>query len=264
MSSSSDTKEHKVFVEYLRKAAPNRMWTEQYFDLIRHLLEIIELKDGDPRLSMTTPRGNSSVFFLPVIVNRGYVLAGYYHKDNEVQYIRYGNVSHPSVFVLCNVEDWANMEEKDKEKVVHVRELGYGGEHKLLQIHLDDITSVPTFQEIWMRNVLSERDSQMKSQHRTSHKPLFYKAVVDLDYRAEVFNEVWPLSEAYLGLRSALDQFVTCENWQSGLVLDNLLDLNGRLLAGMQSVQNVIAARYIGTNNETQTSEEPVAEDVAE
>ncbi len=221
--------EHKVFVDYLKQAAPGPISTNQYFDLIRNLLEVINIKGDDLRLAMTTPN-HPATYFLTVIINRRRVIFGYYQEKGELQYTN--KKGKPSI-AICYKGNYQNTLK------------GAGVDNNFA--YLDSTEEFLTHKAAWIDFIREEKHSATRTAQRESHQPAFYQAVVDLNYRESLLNEIWQPSEDYVALRDALGTFLspdTSDSWQNTTMTQELLTLNSQLFEALQSIHDEITKRH--------------------
>jgi len=269
--------DYKVFVDYLRRVAPGRVWTEQYLDIARDLLELNELTNDDKRLSLSIIQDKHSRYFLPVTISGRRILFGFYHAQNSQQTVWNAQLSSPSVCLFYNQEAFEELGNKYEEKIFQKGERE-GEKINPQYLYLDAIDSILLFKNGWQRSVRSQLLSQKSTPNRSSHNPVIYQTIVNLDYRAALLNEVWPPSDEekvvvsngeslpvivenqevvppvvpvqhdpdeYTALCNTLALFLADNAWKGQLEVQGLLGLNAKFLNGLQIIQHELAARYV-------------------
>lgn len=252
------TIEHRDFVAYLRKVAPNREWTAQYMDLLKELLEAVGLTDEDYRLAMSTPVKTD--YFLAVTVNNNRIMSGYYNDGKRTHTAERRRFCTPSVAFLFPTELLKNTEEKKKAKFIKIEKRSNNRGF----VYIDNLNNIHGFKDDLLK-VIQEQKEVLSRTTRKAHQSVFYYAVADLKYRERVFNEVWPVetetlhapaedvSEVnYSTLRNALDGFLGSNTWHDGVPSEHLLNLNTMLLASAQAIQSEIVKRHATGMNTTQ------------
>ena len=198
-----DAQAHQALINYLKEVAPSREWTNTYFDLIDDLLNSTRLVNSDKQLVLTMPKEENWIYFLPVIINTRYVLAGFYWQDNALPAARYASDdANVSVGMIYGRKTWDNLPESEQDKSynssIQIKELTefynhiQGEERPPLFIHLKNISHAKDFKSEWVFRSQIERDRFKGSINRQRHRPVIYKAVVDLEYRADILNEAFP------------------------------------------------------------------------
>lgn len=178
---------HERLVERI-KLAPDREWIDGYFDLLKELLAFTGLKNDDPRLVLSIPKGK----ILPVTINRRYVLAASFSRTPVTGFI-FG-------------EQFRRIPELQSKKARPWRFRPFAGEsleETPYFIWLEKKPTVILSEEIsneledeWREAVLFEVNHGRISSFRKFHEPVVYEAAVNLDYREKVLNEAFSNSWA--------------------------------------------------------------------
>lgn len=150
---------------------------QQYLELMRFILEALELPNGDPRLVTSTPRTNSR-YALPLTVGMRYILA--FHKSREAVFlILPRNYERGHVLFESTGHFDALTGERDVPPAFGLaRNLHALGNNEQL---LGD----------WAAAARAEISRQSKSTFRRYHKPAVYEAARDPVYREVVFDQAF-------------------------------------------------------------------------
>jgi len=197
-----DQAEHQTLVEYLQTATPGRLWVNSYFDLAGELLEATALSSSDTRLVTTLPKTSEWKYFLPIIINTRYVLAGYYYDSGFVPAAQEASENaHPSVGLISERVSWELLDTAKKAKIHHtsaeIRTLMEFFQHATgedippLFLHLKDITYSSLFKTQWIHASAIEAARSSGSMNRERHRPIVYKAIFDLEYRVTLLDEAF-------------------------------------------------------------------------
>lgn len=169
---------HEYLAEVLRDA-PRKDWVDTALDVLHDLIGEFNLLSEDPRLVTSTGKGDR----IAVSINNRYV-------QNAVF------TGQPRVGLLV---DWETAEEGDLLELVdsHSRfdPLSGESEHEtpyFLSFERGSESELTShLREGWLQGVETELERASGSPYRSSHRPLLYKAAVDLDYRNKLLDEAF-------------------------------------------------------------------------
>lgn len=186
-----DEDAHKQLRTYLRKlryeVGVTREWLNTYFDLVKQLLDSTKLVSSDLRLLMSLTSNTPGVYgirsyrsFLHITMHLRYVFLGYQCENNP-----------PSVAVIYPTGAWHNAPEAMQKSVY--MDVVFTNKPVAHLLHLNSIGDVASFKEGWIREAYSEKvrgKALTRCRYPKSQKPMFYKAVVNADYRAKLLELV--------------------------------------------------------------------------
>jgi hypothetical protein len=173
---------HQRLVERV-SLAPDREWINGYFDLLKELLTFTGLKNDDPRLVLSIPKGK----ILPVTINRRYVLAASFSGIPVTGFIfgeQFRRIPelHSKKARPWRFRPFAGESEEETPYFIWL-------EKKPSAILSEEITN--ELEDEWREAVLFEVNHGRTSSFRKFHEPVVYEAAVNLDYRAKVLEEAF-------------------------------------------------------------------------
>ncbi len=166
------------------KFTPSREWIDHYFDLMKLLLETTGLTNDDQRLVTSMPQGKKS---LPVSINNRYVLGLEPWQGGFGIGIIYG----PEFERMPHLRDQVLM-------VWTFRQRRGENTDAPFYILLKDAPSIlesPEIKEGWLRAALHQVPRAQSSPYRKYHQSVVYKAAVNLDYRAAILEQAFPVAQ---------------------------------------------------------------------
>lgn len=162
--------------------APNIDWIDDFFDLLYQLLSYVELRDDDPRLVISTVRGDR----IAVSMNSRYVLVAYPEEPAVGFIIRRGGKHTDELRETAdgNAEFKALQGEHDDEPPYWVK--FEGSPKNVLE---------GSICQHWLRASDIEFNRWTASPYRRFHDPLARKATTDKEYRERVLQEAFNSAE---------------------------------------------------------------------
>jgi hypothetical protein len=183
--------EERAHMELVRRAsmAPSRQWMDQYFDLIREVLDCAGLTNDDPRLSLTMPRprGKGAIPTINVNVNVRYVLTNYLDEEGNVL----GIIHDPSFEYRSDL--WGLVLRYGRFEPLTRPEKAGAPTPFFLRLPSGQFPLIPEpLKQGWLQAVHAEALSRRGGPFRDHHQPVLYRAATDLVYRELVLNEAFP------------------------------------------------------------------------
>ena len=168
-----------LLIERVR-CVPNREWIDGYLDLMKLLIEATGLSSDDRRLVTSIPNSN---WFLPMSVNNRYVLAP--HKQENT--FQVGIIYGPEFKVMAELA----------QRVVYSFKPLRGEHFADTPVFLrfespGTILETADIREGWIAAALREVQRARGSPYRAYHQPVVYRAAIDLNFRREVLDLVFP------------------------------------------------------------------------
>lgn len=197
---TSDNEKIELLVKRI-KYAPSREWVNSYFDLVKRVLDLTELKNDNPRLVMSLSP-NSRGWHFPVTINNRYVVALRKTKENEQTknfvglLFSYFAREIPQLQNNPDLNKWGQFKNLHGEYSEPPYFLRFGNFPELLY-WLE--TSEQMYQS-WSEALLAEVGRAKASPYRKSHEPIMYKMIVDVNFRAEILDKAYTESKPNLGL----------------------------------------------------------------
>jgi hypothetical protein len=161
--------------------AGSRSWLEGYLNLVKHLLEDLEIASSDRRLAMSIPKGGGG-WFLPVSINNRYVLAPHARHGENLVGVIFGSDFERRRGMRAKVVRYGRFEAlpgEDPEAVPFFLELRSPEE-----VMEDDEVRLG-----WLQAARHEATRARSSPYRGSHVPACYRLAVDLAYRQSVLDQ---------------------------------------------------------------------------
>ena len=167
------------------KLAPNRVWINNYFDLIRQLIIGLDIRYDDPRIVISMPGDYKDKPYIPVSINYRYVLASDF-ENGEIL------IS----FILSDLMDKMPQDIRGK-----LRKTSYFEHHPNLIENVPPgwySTSILVLMHsnmlrvAWLQECLTQLLVAKSSIYRKSHRPIIYDAVLYLDFRKMIFDKAFP------------------------------------------------------------------------
>lgn len=164
---------------------PDRQWAESYLELVRELIQVSGLREEDPRLVMSVPRGKD----LPITVNSRYVL-GAFGPDEE-------NPGHGVLGLILP----ASLDEVARRLPGLIRGVPFGPKYEG-----ETDANTPLFVTLgvaspfdldsallsgWREAVQAECQHGQRSTFRKFHEPIVYRAATDLEYRKQLLDRAF-------------------------------------------------------------------------
>jgi len=164
--------------------AVSRAWIDGYLDMCADLLETLEIREDDARLSMTIPRSNKS---LPITINQRYAITSFRKGRRVIGLMLPHGFEVPSVLVpafrkvrdrLGSFKPWPD------ERPDDVPQFGY--------FEVEHPSELEPIREAWLCAVSKETERSWKhSAFRRYHVCELYRAVIDRDYRATLLGDAF-------------------------------------------------------------------------
>lgn len=165
----------------------NRNWTNNYFDLMKEIIEFTELENSDNRFAITVRRKKTGKWRIPLIIGQRYILAPFYNNDKDF-----------GIGLIMSLE--YNLENMNKDKVVRkFQDRVFNGEggftrNKKLEAHWlvfdtkDEFSFSQEVKNHWKNAVEIELKRTKYSRSRPKHQSIIYEAVMDLEFRKEILD----------------------------------------------------------------------------
>lgn len=173
---------HELLIKAIQQA-PSREWIEQYLDLVKGVIELAELDNDDPRLVLSlTSRKN-----LPVTINGRYVLSGFRQHKPLVGFIfphDYKKLSELS-------ERAFPPEFSSHQYRPSAGEIAEQAPYFFAFEGLPTELLTAEDEAAWKEAILTEAQRYQSSPYKKNHELLFYKIVVNIDYRTSLLNEIF-------------------------------------------------------------------------
>ncbi|MEI7983973.1 MAG: EVE domain-containing protein, partial [Bacteroidota bacterium] len=157
------------------KIIADRNKLEQYFKLLSKVLDKFELKDDDPRISFSTPK--SPRRYISASIGQRYIIS-----------LEKKKAEYPDGFELGMIA--AKKDDKIFINSKGFKTFGEFSNHSSNEIppyyaHFDE-SVLPVDEELieaWLNTIEQELKSVEKSSFRQHHNPMYFKVVVDKEYR---------------------------------------------------------------------------------
>jgi hypothetical protein len=160
----------------------DREYVNQFFDLANELLTFVELEESDPRLVMTIPKTWKN---MAIIINHRYIVALSNTRNTIGKAIGF---NLPAEF--------SQLPEIENQHIHLIERFnafsGEKTEDTPYWMYFKEIPNHPNFKQEWKKAAMFEVGHGQRSPYRNrgNHNPKFYQAVMDLDYRKLVLDEV--------------------------------------------------------------------------
>jgi 5-methylcytosine-specific restriction protein A len=184
------------------KYSPRREWVNSYFDLVKRILDVTDLKNDNPRLVMSLSP-NSTDWLFPVTINNRYVVALRKKKENKKIRLFVGSIFNylardiPQLQVSFDSksgwEQFSNLRGEYSEPPYFLRFSNFSE-------FLSWLEPSEHVYESWREALLAEVGRAKSSPYRKSHEPIMYKMAVDVNFRAEILYLAYPETKPSLGL----------------------------------------------------------------
>jgi len=164
------------------KIAPDARWMNDYFELMRVLINALGLPNGDPRLVTSIPRG--AKWFLPVSVNNRYVLAPKRQGGSLSISVILSPAFEPTPELEASISRIGRFDPlygEDPAETPHF--IGFDSAQRILESQ--------EVRECWLDAARSEIQRAQSSPVHRFHQPVVYEAATDLDYRNRLLNEAF-------------------------------------------------------------------------
>lgn len=157
------------------KLTLNRNWINDYFDLVKELIEFTRLASDDPRLVMSITKSGE----IPISINQRYVLKPYNNGNvGLIMPLEYDSQNYDTDRVVFETKDYFF-----RNKIREARWLVFERKNK---IEFSEMT-----RNYWKQAVLVELERSKKSGFRNFHEPVVYEAVMNLSYRNNLLDEAF-------------------------------------------------------------------------
>lgn len=164
--------------------APSRKWMDEYFSLVKELIEFTKVDNDDPRLVLSLPQSRN----FPVTINGRHVLSGFRRSKPLVGFIVSSNCEDLSGLLSVAVSP----EFLSHQYQAYAGELQNQAPYFLCLEGSPQTLLTEEQRTVWKQATLVELNRFEKSPYKKHHQPIVYKAVVDLDYRNSLLDEVFP------------------------------------------------------------------------
>lgn len=171
--------------ELVRRAsnAPSPEWIRSYFKLIGELLSETGLSVDDPQLVTSLPQAGT----IPVSINNRYVLVAFRDKRSRVEFILSSDIGESHTYLeqadyTGRFDPIYNEDEFDTPWFI-----GFDGIPNQM---VDD-----EFRDVWMSAVDDEIQRAEASPYKRYHKPVVCNAARNREYREEVIQEAFEMSD---------------------------------------------------------------------
>lgn len=180
------------------KTAPGREWTNSYFDLVKQVLDITDLTNDDPRLTMSLSPNKPSWFF-PVSINNRYVIALQKRRiDGQAKYFLGLIFASYCRYIpeLCRdrhiEESWQfkNLPNEYSEPPYFLR---FDDLHEAISL----ISSSEQVRQCWHDALIAEVNRAKASPYRKYHQVKVYNLAIDKNFRAEILDMAYPESKSF-------------------------------------------------------------------
>jgi len=175
ISNNDNNQEVEERLIKLLKYYPNKEWIEQYFDLVKIMIDRFEIKDDDERISMVIPKSGKR---LPVNIGQRWIIRPYTNGEigmimpleyNEINFEK-DRANEKSGYFYTNkkqVARWIHFDRKDR------------------------LILSNQIKNYWLDAVDSELKRTKISGRRFAHQTLFFELVTNLKYRKEILSKAF-------------------------------------------------------------------------
>ncbi len=161
--------------------APSREWIDDYFDLMRILLETTGLTNEDARLVTSIPQSH---WFLPVSINNRYVLA----TRRKREQVLIGIICGPEFELLPEFQNKAVSYGRFKP----LRGESSGDTPFFVRFkNAPQILKSLRLKESWLDAASLETQRAKSSPYRRFHQSIVYRTAIDLNYRKEILDKAF-------------------------------------------------------------------------
>ncbi|MGE5457359.1 MAG: phospholipase D-like domain-containing protein [Methanococcaceae archaeon] len=157
------------------KLTLNRNWINDYFDMVKELIEFTRLASDDPRLVMSITKNGK----IPISINQRYVLKPYNNGNvGLIMPLEYDSQNYYTDRVVFEAKDYFF-----RNKIQEARWLEFERKNK--------IEFSERIRNYWKNAVLVELERSKKSGFKNFHEPAVYEAVMNLSYRNNLLDEAF-------------------------------------------------------------------------
>lgn len=160
-------------INAIKKIGKDKIWLNRFFDLIKELLTNLEIEEQSPKITMSVTKD----LRMPISIGQRYVIwaKSQRNKVGLILPLEFRNLisSYPTAEID---EDYFYDKKKNKEAlwVNFDNDIVFSNNHFLF--------------EQWKKAAKIELDRTKHSGYRRAHNPLYYKLVMDLEYRNKILN----------------------------------------------------------------------------
>ncbi|NLI92353.1 MAG: hypothetical protein GX434_09170 [Peptococcaceae bacterium] len=195
-----DDETQEWLAQEVKTIAPSREWINSYFDLVKQVLVTTDLRNDDPRLTMSLSPNKNSWYF-PVSINFRYVIALQKRRID-------GRAKYFLGLIFASYCRYIPELSRDRHIKESWRFSNLRGEYSeppyfLRFDNLYEATSLldssEQVRQCWQDALIAEVNRAKASSYRRFHHTKVYKLVTDKSFRDEILNLAYPENESVSG-----------------------------------------------------------------
>lgn len=173
-----ENSEYKLSEDYFNliesiKILKDKYWVNEYFNLIKEAIDKFDIKENDPRISMSLPKNKK----LPFTIGKRYIARP--RKNGCVALIM------PIDYLPQENDDFL-IDIKDSFFLNNVRVAKW-----IIFDKSNGLNFSTELKNKWFSSIEKELSKSTKTIYRKFHKSIVYRVIVDLKFREQVLNEAF-------------------------------------------------------------------------
>ncbi|MFJ1490656.1 phospholipase D-like domain-containing protein [Capnocytophaga canis] len=160
-------------IKAIKKIGKDKIWLNRFFDLIKELLTDLEIEEQSPKITMSVTKD----FRMPISIGQRYVIWAKSQRNKVGLILPLEFRDLISGYPAAEIdEDYFYNKKKNKEALW----VNFGNDVIFYDDHF--------LFEQWKKAAKVELDRTNYSGYRRAHNPLYYRLVMDLEYRKKILD----------------------------------------------------------------------------